>query len=93
MSDVIGLSKEKVTLSIMGTIYEVPRDKLLYVFQDLEFLRARNKFCWNGECKNCTISYSTASEPSRTITERACQTTAEEGLRVTDMPGAFYLRK
>ena len=93
MSNVIGLSEEKVTITIMGKSYKVPKDKLLYVFQDLDFLRARNKFCWNGECKNCTISFRTDSDSPIVITERACQTTATQGLCVTDMPGNFYLKK
>lgn len=93
MSNVIGLSKEKVTISIMGKSYLVPKDKLLYVFQDLDFLRARNKFCWNGDCKNCTISFSTTSDSPIIITERACQTTATEGLCVTNMPENFFLKK
>ncbi|MBI1823873.1 MAG: hypothetical protein HY200_00155 [Nitrospirae bacterium] len=93
MSQVIGLSRETVTISIMGKSYQVAKDKLLYVFQDLDLLRARNKFCWNGECKNCTISFSTSSDPAVIITERACQTTASEGLRVVEMPEAFYLAK
>jgi hypothetical protein len=93
MSKVIGLTQETVTISIMGKNYQVVKDKLLYVFQDLDFLRARNKFCWNGECKNCTISFSTSADPSHIVTERACQTTASEGLRVTEMPENFYLKK
>ncbi|MHB8482423.1 MAG: 2Fe-2S iron-sulfur cluster-binding family protein [Nitrospiria bacterium] len=91
MSEVIGLSTENVTITIMGKPYLVPKDKLLYVFQDLGLLRTRNKFCWNGECKNCTISFRETPGSSIVITERACQTTATEGLCVIDMPDEFYL--
>jgi len=93
MSTVIGLSNETVTITILGKSYIVPRDRLLYVFQDLDYLRARNKFCWNGECKNCVITFKASTESSVLITERACQTSASEGLCVTDMPGNFYKKK
>ena len=90
MSHVIGLSQERVTIFIKGRPYIVQKDKLLYVFQDLEMLRATNKFCWNGDCKNCTITFKKNGQ-SREITERACQTAAAEGLIVTHMPKQFYL--
>ncbi len=93
MSEVIGISTENVAITIMGKPYLVPKDKLLYVFQDLEMLLTRNKFCWNGECKNCTISFRETSDSPVVITERACQTTATEGLCVVDMPGEFYLTR
>lgn len=89
MSGVIGISEEKVTINILGEAFLVPKDKLLYVFQDLEMLRARNKFCWNGDCKNCLIRFKPSDE-SPEITERACQTPASEGLIVTRMPSKFY---
>jgi aerobic-type carbon monoxide dehydrogenase small subunit (CoxS/CutS family) len=91
MSKVVGLSKDTVRINILGKTYVVPKDKLLYVFQDLKLLRSRNKFCWNGECKNCTISFQPEPDSSFQITERACQTTAVEGLEVTNMPAEFYL--
>ena len=93
MNEVAGLSTEKVSVTIMGKPYLVPKDKLLYLFQDLEMLRTRNKFCWRGECKNCAISFRENSGSPVIITERACQTTATAGLCVINMPDEFYITR
>ncbi len=75
-------------LTILGKEYQVAEDRLIWIFQDLGFLQSASRFCWNGDCKNCTITYLTsAGEKS---TERACQTTAQDGMIITNMPTEYY---
>lgn len=74
---------------ILGKDYLVAEDKLIWIFQDLGLIRFSNKFCWNGECKNCTIRFKRNPLGEET-TERACQTPAQEGMIITDAPVEFY---
>jgi len=77
-------------ISILGQEYLVPDDKLIWIFQDLGMIRHASKFCWNGDCKNCVIRFKPGPN-SEEITERACQTSAIEGMSITEMPREFYL--
>jgi len=76
---------------ILDKEYVVPEDKLIWIFQDLGLIRSPSRFCWNGDCKNCPVSFKVGPEGEE-VTERACQTAVEEGMIITKMPGEFYRR-
>ncbi|MFQ5949872.1 MAG: 2Fe-2S iron-sulfur cluster-binding protein [Nitrospiria bacterium] len=75
-------------LIILGKEYHVPEDQLIWIFQDLGFIQLSSRFCWNGDCKNCVISYRTPS--GEETTERACRTSARDGMIITHMPSKYY---
>ncbi|MFY9268535.1 MAG: 2Fe-2S iron-sulfur cluster-binding protein [Candidatus Manganitrophaceae bacterium] len=78
-----------VQITLQGKVCRVPEDHLIWIFQDLGLIRFSNKFCWNGDCNNCVVTFKL--EPAgKEITERACQTPAQEGMIVTQMPTGFY---
>jgi hypothetical protein len=76
-------------ITILGKKVEVAEDNLIWIFQELGMIRFSNKFCWNGECKNCVITFK-IGEAGEVRTERACRTPAQEGMMVTDLPTQFY---
>ena len=76
-------------ITILGKKYEVAEDNLIWIFQELQMIRFSNKFCWNGECKNCVITFK-IGEAGETITERACRTPAQAAMIITDLPTQFY---
>ncbi|HEY5599813.1 MAG TPA: 2Fe-2S iron-sulfur cluster-binding protein [Candidatus Manganitrophaceae bacterium] len=76
-------------ITILEKVHYVPEDNLIWIFQDLGLIRFSNQFCWNGECKNCPVTFKLTSDGGE-ITERACRTPAQEGMIIIDMPGKFY---
>lgn len=76
-------------ITIQGKVCHVHEDNLIWIFQEMGLIRFSNKFCWNGECKNCTVSFKLGPE-EETVTERACRTPAQEGMIITEMPSPFY---
>ena len=80
---------ETLQITILGKVHHVPEDNLIWIFQDLGLIRFSNKFCWNGECKNCPITFK-IGPTGQEVTERACRTAAQEGMVITDMPAQFY---
>lgn len=76
-------------ITILGKPYDVAEDNLIWIFQELGMIRFSNKFCWNGECKNCVITFKMRSNEEE-VTERACRTPAQEGMTITGLPAQFY---
>lgn len=76
-------------ITIQGKVCHVQEDNLIWIFQEMGLIRFSNKFCWNGECKNCVVTFKTGSE-EEAVTERACRTPAQEGMIITEMPAPFY---
>lgn len=76
-------------ITLQGKVVDVQEDNLIWIFQEIGLIRFSNKFCWNGECKNCVVTFKIGPDGAE-ITERACRTPAQEGMIVTDMPGQFY---
>lgn len=76
-------------ITLQGKVVDVQEDNLIWIFQEMGLIRFSNKFCWNGECKNCVVTFKIGPDGAE-ITERACRTPAQEGMIVTDMPGQFY---
>jgi hypothetical protein len=79
----------KLQITILEKKYEVVEDNLIWIFQELGMIRFSNKFCWNGECKNCVITFKIGAGVEAT-TERACRTPAQDGMMITDLPAQFY---
>ncbi len=79
----------QLQITILGKKFEVAEDNLIWIFQELGMIRFSNKFCWNGECKNCVITYK-MGEAGDLCTDRACRTPAQEGMIITDLPSQFY---
>jgi hypothetical protein len=47
-----------IPITINGRGYEVPENNtLLRVLQHLNYELAYNRFCWNGDCRNCAFRY------------------------------------
>ena len=82
----------QLQISIRGKKYDVVEDNLIWIFQELGLIRFSNKFCWNGECKNCVVSFKIGEEGEVT-TDRACRTPAQNGMIIVDMPAQFYARE
>ena len=76
-------------ITLQGKVCHVQEDNLIWIFQEMGLIRFSNKFCWNGECKNCVVTFK-IGPGGEGITERACRTPAQEGMIITDMPGQFY---
>lgn len=76
-------------ITLQGKVCHVQEDNLIWIFQEMGLIRFSNKFCWNGECKNCVVTFK-IGPGGEEITERACRTPAQDGMIVTEMPTQFY---
>ncbi|HET6277334.1 MAG TPA: hypothetical protein VFG08_00975 [Candidatus Polarisedimenticolia bacterium] len=47
-----------IPITINGRIYKVPENNtLLRILQHMKCELSYNKFCWNGDCRNCAFRY------------------------------------
>ncbi len=81
-----------IPLQILGKVYEVPENnRLIRIFQYLEFITPYSQFCWNGECKNCAVRVKMGKHaPEEQIL--ACQTYVEEGMMITQLSKEYAIR-
>ena len=79
----------QLQITIRGKKHDVAEDNLIWIFQELGMIRFSNKFCWNGECKNCVVSFKIGEE-GEVVTDRACRTPAQDGMIIVEMPAQFY---
>ena len=80
-----------VTIIVRGKLFKLPENNLLlrqlsYVAPDI----ASGKYCWNGECRYCEITYQVEPGGPMMTGGLACLIKARAGLRVTKL--AFELR-
>ena len=80
-------ASDLVRIEIEGATFAVPQGEVLlacihYIVRDEVPILGR--FCWSNECGNCEMSVAKADSllPTRT---RGCQTTVEDGMRVSDL--------
>ncbi len=80
-------ASDLVHIEIEGATFAVPHGEVLlacihYIVRDEVPILGR--FCWSNECGNCEMSVATADSllPARI---RGCQTTVEDGMRVSDL--------
>jgi hypothetical protein len=70
-----------VRIVVLGRTLDVPRDETL--LRQLQFVApevALGRFCWNGECRNCEVSYVGATGAERA--GLACVLKGHEGMQV-----------
>ncbi len=69
------------SIGVMGRQIEVPeKNTLLCGFQYASpDTISYGRFCWNGTCKNCTVTVRNGQQELRS---QACQTDASEGMQV-----------
>lgn len=81
-----------IPLKIVGKTYEVPENnRLIRIFQYLEFITPYSQFCWNGECKNCAIHLKLGkNSPEEQVL--ACQTYIEEGMIITKLSKEYAIK-
>jgi hypothetical protein len=83
MSDLYDPYEKLIPLTILGKAFEVPENNLIlrqmaFVAQDI----AWGRYCWNGECRYCEISYrKDAASPE--YSALACRTKGLAGMVIT----------
>lgn len=83
MSDLFDPYEKLITITVLGKTLQVPENNLLlrqmsFVAQDI----ACGRYCWNGECRYCEVSYrKDAGAPE--YTALACRTRGLAGMQVT----------
>ena len=80
-SELYGDFKKLLTLGVMGRQIEVPeKNTLLRGFQYASpETVSYGRFCWNGTCKNCTVTIRKGEEETK---GQACVTDACEDMQV-----------
>ncbi|HET7746566.1 MAG TPA: hypothetical protein VFM29_04640 [Vicinamibacteria bacterium] len=74
--------RKLVRIVLMGKVLEVPENNLL--LRQLAYLSpdvAMGRYCWNGECRYCEVSY--ARDGDAETAALACRVKGFEGMRVT----------
>ena len=80
-SELYGDFKKLLTLGVMGRQIEVPESNTLlrgFQYASPETI-SYGRFCWNGTCKNCTVTIRRGEEETK---RQACQTDACDGMEV-----------
>ena len=80
-SELFGDFTKLLKLGVMGCEIQVPeRNTLLRGFQYASpDTISYGRFCWNGTCKNCTVTIRRGEEDTKS---QACLTDACEGMQV-----------
>jgi hypothetical protein len=78
-----------IRIVVLGKALEVPENNLLlrqlqYVAPDI----GAGRYCWNGECRYCEVSYGRDGAPSQTAL--ACRVKGLPGMRLTKV--AFEIK-
>ena len=85
-ADLFGDYEKLLRVDVLGHEMEMPeRNTLLRGFQfAAPETISYGRFCWNGSCKNCTVTVRDGSCESR---GQACTMDAREGIHVTAVSG------
>jgi hypothetical protein len=78
-----------IRIVVLGKTLEVPENNLLlrqlqYVAPDI----GAGRYCWNGECRYCEVSYGRDGAPAQTAL--ACRVKGLPGMRLTKI--AFEIK-
>jgi hypothetical protein len=78
-----------IRIVVLGKVLEVPENNLLlrqlqYVAPDIGL----GRYCWNGECRYCEVTYGRDGTPSQTAL--ACRVRGLPGMRLTKL--AFEIK-
>jgi hypothetical protein len=74
-----------VTIVILGKRFEVPANNLL--LRQMQFVAADigyGQYCWNGECRNCEVTYCLAAQGAE-ASALACRVKGQAGMRITKL--------
>ncbi len=90
MSDFYQPFEKLIPIVVLGKRLEVPENNILlrqlqYVSPDI----GSGKYCWNGECRYCEITYQ-LDKDAPPMNGLACLVKAKPGLRLTKL--AFELK-
>ena len=85
MSDLYEPYDKLIPIEVLGRRFEVPENNLLlrqlsYVAPDI----ASGRYCWNGECRYCEVSYRTETRGAEQ-SALACRVKGQSGMRVTKL--------
>ena len=83
MSDVYEPYTRLVPILILGRVFEVPENNLL--LRQMQFVApdvGYGRYCWNGECRNCEVSYRTSPE-GPDFPALACRVKGSAAMRIT----------
>ena len=74
-----------VRIVVLGRVFEVPENNLLlrqlqYVAPDI----GAGRYCWNGECRYCEVTYMRSATGSDQ-TVLACLVNGQDGMRITKL--------
>lgn len=83
MSDLFEPYTKLIPLTILGRTFEVPENNLLlrqmsFVAEDISW----GRYCWNGECRYCEVTYRRESDGAE-LTALACRTRGVAGMSLT----------
>ena len=79
-----------ITIVVRGKVFQVPDNNLL--LRQLSFVApdiSAGKYCWNGECRYCEITYSRAPGAPE-LAALSCRVKGFEGMQVTKI--AFEIK-
>ena len=74
--------EQLIEIQIQGQCHQVPASNLLlrcFQYLCMEDVSC-GRFCWNQDCKTCTISYELDSGQQRTVL--SCQTMVTDGMKI-----------
>lgn len=74
-----------IPIEVLGRLLEVPDNNLL--LRQLQFLAPEigfGKYCWNGECRYCEITYRRESDGAE-LSALACRVKGFRGMCVTKL--------
>jgi len=90
MSDPYESYEKLIPIVVLGRVLEVPEQNVL--LRQLQFVSpdiGSGKYCWNGECRYCEISYRLTAEGNENA-GLACRVRGVPGMRLTKL--AFEMR-
>jgi len=85
VSDLYEPYDKLIPIEVLGRRFEVPENNLL--LRQLAFVAsdiAWGRYCWNGECRYCEVSYRTENRGAEQ-SALACRVKGLAGMRVTKM--------
>jgi hypothetical protein len=83
MSDFYEPYEKLIPIVVLGRVFHVPENNLMlrqlqYVSPDIGY----GRYCWNGECRYCEVSYRQGDGPTEHAA-LACRVKGLEGMQVT----------
>jgi len=81
--------EKEIRIRIGGKEILVPENNtLLRILQHLAFEISYSRFCWNGECQNCLVSYRSGKTEKKAL---ACRVKVTEGMEISRLPEGIDL--